>query len=228
MSVPPAAIVRGVARRPFNDPFGKLRSMRPEPAPPARPPPPPAPPPEPAPSDDDLWERATTGVRPVPGRDKVAPPPAPRGAPRDVWHPDLEALQALEALVSGEAPFDISDSDEFIEGAVSGFDPQVLRRLRRGEFSVQGHLDLHGLTRAEAKARVDAFLQEARRKGKRCVVLVHGRGLHSRDQVPVLKEALRTWLATARFGRHVLAFATARPQDGGAGAVYVLLRKLGR
>jgi DNA-nicking Smr family endonuclease len=167
-------------------------------------------------------------VKPVAERDKVAPPRAPRGAPPAFWHPDLDALQALEALVSGEAPFDIADSDEFIEGAVSGFDPQVLRRLRRGEFSVQGHLDLHGLTRAEAKARVGEFLQESRSRGKRCVVLVHGRGLHSRDQVPVLKEALRTWLATARFGRHVLAFATARPQDGGGGAVYVLLRKLGR
>jgi len=114
----------------------------------------------------------------------------------------------------------------------AAFDLRGFRRVTwapgRGEFSVQGHLDLHGLTRAEAKAQVDSFLQEARRKGKRCVVLVHGRGLHSKDQMPVLKEALRTWLATARFGRHVLAFATARPQDGGAGAVYVLLRKLGR
>ena len=60
------------------------------------------------------------------------------------------------------------------------------------------------------------------------MLLVHGRGLHSKDQVPVLKEALRSWLATARFGRHVLAFATARPADGGAGAIYVLLRQIGR
>jgi DNA-nicking Smr family endonuclease len=230
MSIPPAVIVGNVAKRPFNDPFRKLRSLHAEPPRPAAPPAAPEPPsaPEPEPSEADLWARATSGVRPVAGRDNVAPPRAPRAPARDVWHPDLEAIQALEALVSGEAPFDISDSDEFIEGAVSGFDPHVVRKLRRGEFSVQGHLDLHGLTRAEAKAQVDSFLQEARRKGKRCVVLVHGRGLHSKDQMPVLKEALRTWLATARFGRHVLAFATARPQDGGAGAVYVLLRKLGR
>jgi DNA-nicking Smr family endonuclease len=58
--------------------------------------------------------------------------------------------------------------------------------------------------------------------------VVHGRGLHSKDQLPVLKDALRTWLATARFGRHVLAFATARPVDGGGGAIYVLLRRAGR
>jgi DNA-nicking Smr family endonuclease len=58
------------------------------------------------------------------------------------------------------------------------------------------------------------------------VLVVHGRGLHSKDQVPVLKEALKRWMATARFAEHVLAFATARPHDGGAGAVYVLLRRL--
>jgi len=229
MSILGAVIVGSVARKPFHNPFGKLKALRAErPGPAAAPPPPPPPRAPPEPSDAELWERELAGVRPVDGRDKVAPPRAPRAAPAAFWHPDLDAIQELEALVSGEAPFDISDSDEFIEGAVSGFDPNVLRKLRRGEFSVQGHLDLHGLTRGEAKGQVQHFLQEARRKGKRCVVLVHGRGLHSRDQVPVLKEALQTWLATARFGRHVLAFATARPQDGGGGAVYVLLRKLGR
>jgi DNA-nicking Smr family endonuclease len=220
-------------KKPFHDPFGKLRErLREEAArPPARPAPPaaPAPPPAAEPSEAELWEQAVSGARPVQGRDKVvvAPPPPRSGTPA-FWHPDLEALRELERLVSGEAPFDISDSDEFIEGRVSGLDAAVVRKLRRGEFSVQGHLDLHGLSRAEARASVDRFLREERQRGKRCVLLVHGRGLHSRDQVPVLKEALRSWLATARFGRHVLAFATARPQDGGGGAVYVLLRRLGR
>jgi DNA-nicking Smr family endonuclease len=222
-------------KKPFHDPFGKLRErLREEEArKPARPPPaaapPPSPPPPPRePSDAELWEQAVSGARPVPGRDKVVAPPEPRAGTGEFWHPDLDALRELERLVSGEAPFDISDSDEFIEGRVSGLDAAVVRKLRRGEFSVQGHLDLHGLSRAEARAAVDRFLREERQRGKRCVLLVHGRGLHSRDQVPVLKEALRSWLATARFGRHVLAFATARPQDGGGGAVYVLLRRLGR
>jgi len=103
-----------------------------------------------------------------------------------------------------------------------------VRRLRHGEYAVQGHLDLHGMLKDEAKAAVERFLRDARTAGKRCVLLVHGRGLHSKDQLPVLKEALKRWLGTARFGKHVLAFATARPQDGGAGALYVLLRKLGR
>jgi DNA-nicking Smr family endonuclease len=158
----------------------------------------------------------------------VAAPQPPRPGSGEVWHPDLEALDQLRALVSGEAPFDIADTDEFIEGRAAGVDAGIARKLRKGEYAVQGHIDLHGLTREEAKQAVDRFLKAARADGKRCVLVVHGRGMHSRDQVPVLKEALRTWLATARFGRHVLAFATARPQDGGAGALYVLLRRAGR
>ena len=224
-------------QRPFNDVFGKLKGLKDaqeREAESARkkkaaPPPPPPPPPRPqARTDVDLWEEATRGVRPVdPGRGTVPPPPPPAAAGA-YWHPDLEAIDALRALISGDAPFDVADSDEFIEGRVAGLDQHVVAKLRRGEFAVQGHLDLHGMTREEAKGAVDDFLRRSRQAGKRCVLLVHGRGMHSKDQLPVLKEALRVWLSTNRFGRHVLAFATARPADGGAGAIYVLLRRAGR
>jgi len=224
--------------RPFNDPFSKLRDL-------AAAPPPPRPPsadaeraaeeaarsrtatPREA-SADELWAGATTGVQKVePGHGTVAPP-LPRGAPEAFWHPDLDAVDELRALVSGDAPFDLGDTDEYIEGRVAGLDHHLVRKLRRGEFAVQGHVDLHGMTRDEAKATVERFLRASRNGGKRCVLVVHGRGLHSKDQLPVLKDALRTWLSTARFARHVLAFATARPVDGGAGAIYVLLRRAGR
>ena len=199
------------------------QAKRPAPAPP-----PPAPPPARAASDDDLWASATSGVeRLEPGPGRAGPPP-PAPPPAAFWHPDLDAIRALEALVSGDAPFDLADTDEFIEGRVPGLDVGIVRRLRRGEFAVQGHIDLHGMTREEAKSAADAFLKKARSAGKRCVLVVHGRGIHSKDQVPILKDALKHWLATARFGRHVLAFATARPVDGGAGAIYVLLRRAGR
>jgi DNA-nicking Smr family endonuclease len=218
-----------VAKKPFNDAFAKLRGRAA--APPARPaqpaPPPPAPPPPREASEEELWESATSGARPVRGPDIVGPRP-PRGAPERFWHPDLDAVDELRALVSGEGPFDLSDTDEFIEGRAAGVSHDIVRKLRRGEFAVQGHVDLHGLTRDEAKREVEAFLRSSRNGGKRCVLVVHGRGLHSKDQLPVLKDALRTWLSTARFSRHVLAFATARPADGGAGAIYVLLRRAGR
>lgn len=220
-----------MAKRPFNDAFSKLKGLaRPEPAPPARAAPaagPPEPPPR-EPTEEELWARETAGARPVRAGPETVGPRLPRGAPEAVWHPDLDAVDALRALVSGDAPFDLADTDEYVEGRVAGLDPALVRKLRRGEFAVQGHVDLHGMTREEAKRAVDAFLRASRNAGKRCVLVVHGRGLHSKDQLPVLKEALRTWLGTARFGRHVLAFATARPADGGAGAIYVLLRRAGR
>lgn len=220
-----------MAKKPFNNPFGKLKELVPAASRPERrpaPPPPPPPPPAREPTEDELWRGATSGVEPLaPGPGTVAPPP-PRPPPETFWHPDLEAIDALRALVSGEAPFDLADSDEFIEGRVAGLDHQVVRKLRRGDFAVQGHIDLHGMTRDEAKRAVDEFLRRSRSAGKRCVLVVHGRGLHSKDQLPVLKDALRAWLASARFSRHVLAFASARPVDGGAGAIYVLLRRAGR
>lgn len=217
-----------MAKRPFNAPFEKLREH-----PAGQPPPKPAPPPvvPPAPrekSEWELWSEATGGARKLdPGAGHVGPPP-PRGAPERIWHPDLDAVDALRALVSGDSPFDLSDSDEFVEGWVAGLDHKIVGKLRRGEFSVQGHVDLHGLKRDEAKREVEEFLRRSRLAGKRCVIVVHGRGLHSKDNVPVLKEAVRGWLSTQRFSRHVLAFATAKPVDGGAGAIYVLLRKPGK
>jgi DNA-nicking Smr family endonuclease len=228
----------GKKPRPFNDAFGKLRATKQalerEQEAARRRKPAPAAPELAAPAapqvltEDELWARAVDGVRPVDPGAGIAPPPAPPAASGAIWDPELEAVDALRALISGDAPFDISDSDEFIEGRVTGIDPGIVAKLRRGEFAVQGYLDLHGMTREEAKGAVDDFLRRSRQGGKRCVLLVHGRGTHSRDQLPVLKDALRTWLATNRFGRHVLAFATARPVDGGAGAIYVLLRRAGR
>ena len=219
-------------KKPFHAPFEKLAGLKRELARPASPParapaPPPPAPPRPR-TEEELWAEATAGARRVdPGAGQV-PRRVPRGPPEQVWYADLEAIDELRALVSGEAPFDIGDGDEFIEGRVPGLDAGILRRLRRGDYAVQGHLDLHGLTREEAKGAVERFLRSARLAGKRCVLLVHGRGLHSRDQLPILKEALRSWLSSSRFGRHVLAFSTARPTDGGAGALYVLLRRAGR
>jgi DNA-nicking Smr family endonuclease len=220
-----------VAKRPFHNPFEKLKdhpAAKPPPkAVPRREPPKPPPPPRER-TEAELWAEATTGAKRVdPGAGQAAPP-APRAPPEQVWHPELEAIDALRALVSGDAPFDLSDSDEYVEGWVAGLDHKIVLKLRRGEFAVQGHLDLHGLTRDEAKREVEAFIRSSRLAGKRCVLVVHGRGLHSKDQLPVLKDAVKGWLGTQRFARHVLAFATARPADGGAGALYVLLRKAGR
>ena len=186
-----------------------------------------APEPEPALDDAAMFRQAVDGVRRLgdQGPARVVPKPE---VTLEIVSEDAEVLAQLSDLVSGVGTFELTETEEYTEGTRLGLDPRLVTQLRRGEFAVQGHLDLHGMTREEAKAAVDDFLRRSRQGGKRCVLLVHGRGMHSRDQLPVLKDALRTWLATNRFGRHVLAFATARPVDGGAGAVYVLLRRAGR
>ena len=171
-----------------------------------------------------LFQREMAGVRPLSTRDNYIPDRRPKTAP-PVQDDDAEAMAQLADLVDGRVTFDFTASDERIEGISMGLDRRLLRRLRQGNFAVQAHLDLHGMTRQEARPLVESFIVDARARRRRCVLIVHGRGLNSKDQIPVLKESLRVWLAKGRIGRSVLAFCSARPSDGGAGAVYVLLRK---
>jgi DNA-nicking Smr family endonuclease len=152
----------------------------------------------------------------------------PKLTPRAQASEEAEALAALSDLVTGAARFDVTDTHEYFEGIVAGLDRRLVRRLRLGEFACQAHIDLHGMTTVAARAAVDRFLDTSIAAGHRCVLIVHGRGLNSKDGTPVLKEGLKTWLSHGRLSRRVLAFATARPCDGGAGALYVLLRRSGR
>jgi DNA-nicking Smr family endonuclease len=173
-----------------------------------------------------LFEREMADVVPLAADapPRVSPPP-PAPLPRAVTDADAEALAELSDLTTGQGPFDLANSVEFVEGAVAGLDRRLVRRLRAGDFAYQSHVDLHGMTAAEAREAVARFLARAHQRGERCVLIVHGRGLNSKDQVPVLKNRIIAWLARSTWARLVLAFTSARPCDGGAGALYVLLRR---
>lgn len=177
-------------------------------------------------NEDDLFLREMADVRPLTAKQRAhvprQPPPLPAKTPTD---PDAEALAELSDLVAGNGAFDISQTTEFLEGAVLGLDRRLVRRLRNGEFAYQSHLDLHGMTSEQARAAVDSFMTNAHRRGYRCVLIVHGRGHNSADQVPVLKRKVTAWLSRGSWARFVLAFTSARTCDGGAGALYVLLRR---
>lgn len=125
---------------------------------------------------------------------------------------------------SDRAPFVVTRTGERVEGLARGVDPAHLRRLRRGEVEVERDLDLHGETAREARAQVAAALRAAYDAGERCLRVVHGRGLHS-PGAPVLKDAVLDWLAEPPLAALVLAFASAPPREGGAGALLVLLRR---
>jgi DNA-nicking Smr family endonuclease len=138
---------------------------------------------------------------------------------------EIAALSDLRDLVEGRGTFMIQYTDEYTEGVAPGVDRRLAQRLHQGEFAIQAHLDLHGYTVDEARLSVDRFLTNAYANGQRCVRLVHGRGRNSINNQPVLKEQVRLWLSHGRLSRLVLAFATAPLTDGGAGAVYALLRR---
>jgi DNA-nicking Smr family endonuclease len=176
--------------------------------------------------DDRLFERHMLGVERLGGADLVAAePPQPEALARSRPHDDDAVMQHLLRLVEGEEPFLFAETDEYIEAAVRSLDPRVVRRLRHGHFAVEARLDLHGMTAAQARPEMDRFVLEAVRAGRRVVLVVHGRGLHSKDHLPVLKERLKAWLTRSALALHVLAFVSAIPSDGGVGALYVLLRK---
>jgi DNA-nicking Smr family endonuclease len=173
--------------------------------------------------EDDLFAEEMADVRRL-EQDRHLPELCLR-TPVPLSKREREVLRELDRLVAGEGPFDLRDSDEYIEGKVAGLDPRVVKRLRRGEFTVQADLDLHGQDAASARVAVERYIQECHSRGLRCVRIVHGRGRNSPGGVPVLKDSLPRWLSRGPARLIVLAYTTAARKDGGAGATYVLLRK---
>ncbi|MFP3927782.1 MAG: Smr/MutS family protein [Desulfobacteraceae bacterium] len=175
-----------------------------------------------------VFREAMAGVQPL---DKARTRTPKAHGSRRPAHPapdDLrEGVEELKRLVRGSSEMEISFTDEYMEGVVRGVSRKIMRKLKRGQFPVQDYLDLHGLTRQEAQERVREFLVRSHRLGLRCVLIVHGRGLNSPSSFPVLKDSIPGWFTRGPGRKLVLAFATARPYDGGAGAVYVLLRRRG-
>ena len=123
-----------------------------------------------------------------------------------------------------EPEFELVEEGERVAGIAAGVDRAHLRKLKRGEVPIGRSVDLHGLHRREAGELVKRELREAHARGVRCVVVIHGRGTRS-EEGPVLRRALLGWLRRPPLAALVLAFASALPRDGGAGATYVLLRR---
>ena len=147
---------------------------------------------------------------------------APRAvAPRPLQRERDEALVMREAL-SDE--FDIETllhTDEMLSYRRPGLGPDVVRKLREGRWSIQRQIDLHGLRTDEAREALGRFIRETHQLGLRCVRVVHGKGLGSPGRTPVLKSRVLRWLVQKN---EVMAFVQARPAEGGAGALVVLLR----
>src|SRR5262245_6595192 len=134
-----------------------------------------------------------------------------------------EALRVLEEFLRN-GNTEVEHTTEYIEGSVRPEGRLYLDDLRSGRFSVQAHLDLHGMNQQEARFALDEFILASVRASLGCVRVIHGKGRHSYKKEPILKESIQRWLCTRRMARHVIAYTSARRCDGGGGAVYILLR----
>ena len=170
-------------------------------------------------SEDDqrAFREAMDGVRPLPQREAAATPPKPRAEARFARADQQEVLR--ESLLQPLDPA-LLDTGEELSFRRPGVAEDVLRRLRRGQFAVASEIDLHGLGRHAAHEALRQFIGEAVAGHQRCVRVIHGKGRRSGHRGPVLKHVVNHWL---RRMDDVVAFASARPVDGGTGAVYVLL-----
>jgi DNA-nicking Smr family endonuclease len=134
----------------------------------------------------------------------------------DVHETLAEAADA--APLGWEQSMDTGEELAFLRTGLNG---DVLRKLRRGHWVTQDEIDLHGLNRAQARALLAEFLGRCIKRGLRCVRIVHGKGLRSPRREPVLREKMRHWLPLRE---EVLAFCQAPSNQGGSGALLVLLR----
>lgn len=167
-----------------------------------------------------LFEIMMRGTRPIDTRNRVElERPVPLPAPIKRVEDERAALsESLGAPLSFEDRLEMGDEAAFLR---PGLPRRILGDLRRGRWILQGQIDLHGLTRDEARIVLGQFLQASLLQGKRCVRVIHGKGLGSPGRVSILKQLSRGWLAQRE---EVLAFCQAGPHDGGAGALLVLLR----
>jgi DNA-nicking Smr family endonuclease len=169
-----------------------------------------------SPNDSDLFRQSIGDVRAV-KRDKVqlkqdSPKPYPKPQQPDLnesWHNNIEP------------DIDNVSHEETLNYAAPGIQNNVITKLRKGFFGVQAEMDLHGLNSEAAKQQLLHFLHSSTQSGYRCVHIIHGKGYRSADNHPILKNHLNRWL---RRHRDVQAFCSASPRQGGAGAVYVLLK----
>lgn len=167
-----------------------------------------------------LFTHFIGAVTPLPSKDRILFAQEPP-APRPLQH-ELDEQRVLQEAMSDE--FDVStllDVDDQLSYRREGIGLDVTRKLRSGEWSIQRQLDLHGLRTDEAREALGQFIRLSHRTGLRCVRIVHGKGLGSPGKTPVLKSKVQRWLVQKK---EILAFVQARPAEGGAGALVVLLQ----
>ena len=174
-------------------------------------------------AEQDLFKRAVGAVKPIPAKPRVSlqSEPSPPIASQQI----KDDQSALRESLSDE--FDVAsllDTDDALSFLRPGIGTDITKKLRKGDWSVQAQVDLHGLRREQAREHLSAFLKDSIKNGLRCIRVIHGKGLGSPGKTPVLKAKVQSWLVQKD---EILAFVQAKPTQGGAGALIVLLKGRG-
>jgi len=170
-------------------------------------------------SDSELFRQAMNGVKPLRCDKLPLSKPLPAPIPRQRYLDDVLVCKDMLSEYYDPALVETGEELLFLR---PGIQHSVLNKLRRGHYSINAELDLHGMIVRVARAEVAKFLRDCKSNNNRCVRIVHGKGYGSWQKQPVLKNKLNKWLQQRD---EVLAFCSARPVDGGTGAVYVLIKR---
>ncbi len=172
-------------------------------------------------SDIELF-RATVGpIKRIQNNRVLHQTKRPKPLPKQRWKDKQQVLEDMFSAEFGPEQTE-AETEDSLSYSRTGVQHSIMRKLRRGQFSIEAELDMHGMTVAIAKPILAEFLYQAQRMGKRCVKIIHGKGYRSPNQQPVLKSRINNWL---RRSDAVVAFHSARQVDGGTGAVYVLIKQ---
>ena len=168
--------------------------------------------------DEAVWERLTRGIKAYePELPPIRPAKSPKAKPKHARR--ATAVPSSQPVLAGKQT---SQPSDLRSGEKAGIDGATRRRLAQGQIPIEGRLDLHGLTAAQAERRLARFVDQAVRTGVRCVLVITGKGSEGKG---VLRRLVPLWLKTPPLSGQILAISQARHADGGGGALYVMLRR---
>ena len=174
-------------------------------------------------TEELLFMRAMQGVEMMEG-DRAATAADKPKPEANLPEPDDAEEAQLRQFMKGNVDFELEFSEEYMHGYVHGLDSKIFQQLKAGGYTQTAHLDLHGLNAEQAYDNLLFFVRENFMQGNKHLLIVTGRGRNSPGGLGVLKREIQSWLTREPLKRIVLAFCTAQPRDGGAGALYLLLR----
>lgn len=170
--------------------------------------------------DEEAFFKAVSDVKSLDGKGRAVNP-----SPKEINITPPPVCNPLQDFMDGKLEFALNATEDYVEGHILGIDLLTVGKLQNRQYSPEAHIDLHGLNAEQAYHNLVAFFRNSYQRGLRTVLVVTGKGKNSINGMPVLRNKVQEWFTKEPFRRVVIAFCTAKQEDGGSGALYVLIRK---